>query len=33
MVTLGVYAQNTAARRVYGRLGFTLAQEFESWRG
>ncbi|MFI2102309.1 GNAT family N-acetyltransferase [Isoptericola sp. NPDC019693] len=32
MVTLGMYAHNDAARRVYARLGFTLAQRFESWR-
>ncbi|MEL7974917.1 GNAT family N-acetyltransferase [Isoptericola sp. F-RaC21] len=32
MVTLGVYAHNEAARRVYRRLGFALGQEFESSR-
>jgi ribosomal protein S18 acetylase RimI-like enzyme len=32
MVTLGMYAHNEAARRVYRRLGFRLVQEFESSR-
>lgn len=32
MVTLGVYAHNAAARRLYQRLGFDLVQEFESSR-
>jgi len=32
MVTLGMYADNDAARRVYLRLGYTVAQRFESWR-
>ncbi|MFC8597714.1 GNAT family N-acetyltransferase [Isoptericola sp. NPDC057191] len=32
MVTLGVYAHNDPARRLYRRLGFTGAQEFESSR-
>ncbi|MFD6177599.1 MULTISPECIES: GNAT family N-acetyltransferase [unclassified Isoptericola] len=32
MVTLGVYAHNAAARRLYLRLGFDLVQEFESSR-
>ncbi|GAA1736645.1 hypothetical protein GCM10009809_34810 [Isoptericola hypogeus] len=32
MVTLGMYAHNDAARRVYQRLGFGLGQEFESSR-
>ncbi|PFG43283.1 acetyltransferase (GNAT) family protein [Isoptericola jiangsuensis] len=32
MVTLGMYAHNDAARRVYERLGFARVQEFESWR-
>ncbi len=31
-VTLGMYAHNAAARRLYLRLGFRVAQEFESWR-
>ncbi|WP_166847850.1 GNAT family N-acetyltransferase [Isoptericola sp. BMS4] len=31
-VTLGVYAHNAAALRVYRRLGFVLGQDFESWR-
>lgn len=32
LVTLGMYADNDAARRVYLRLGYTVAQRFESWR-
>jgi RimJ/RimL family protein N-acetyltransferase len=32
MVTLGVYAHNEAARRLYLRLGFDPVQEFESSR-
>ncbi|QOR69068.1 GNAT family N-acetyltransferase [Ruania alkalisoli] len=31
-VSLGLYASNVVARRVYERLGFTLAQEWESRR-
>ncbi|MCL2595821.1 MAG: GNAT family N-acetyltransferase [Promicromonosporaceae bacterium] len=29
-VTLGMYAHNDAARRMYQRIGFTVLQEFES---
>ncbi|KRC35745.1 hypothetical protein ASE27_12105 [Oerskovia sp. Root918] len=29
-VTLGMYADNAAARRVYTRLGYAVVQEFES---
>ena len=29
-VTLGMYADNDAARRVYSRLGYAVVQEFES---
>lgn len=32
LVTLGMYADNDAARRVYRRLGYQTGQEFESWR-
>jgi ribosomal protein S18 acetylase RimI-like enzyme len=32
MVTLGMYAHNDVARRVYERLGFARVQRFESWR-
>ena len=32
MVTLGLYADNDAARRLYHRLGFTLLHEFASRR-
>ncbi|AEG44386.1 GNAT family N-acetyltransferase [Isoptericola variabilis] len=32
MVTLGMYADNDTARRLYRRLGYEVAQEFESWR-
>lgn len=32
MVTLGLYASNAVARRVYLRLGFRLEREFESRR-
>ena len=32
MVTLGLYAHNHTARRLYARLGYELAQEFESHR-
>ncbi|MFE5338786.1 GNAT family N-acetyltransferase [Isoptericola sp. NPDC056578] len=32
LVTLGMYADNDAARRVYLRLGYVVAQRFESWR-
>ncbi|GAB3166365.1 hypothetical protein GCM10027059_25290 [Myceligenerans halotolerans] len=32
MVTLGMYADNTAARRVYERLGFRVIHEVETWR-
>lgn len=32
LVTLGMYADNDAARRVYLRLSYTVAQRFESWR-
>jgi ribosomal protein S18 acetylase RimI-like enzyme len=32
LVTLGLYADNDAARRVYERLGFVLAHEVEEWR-
>ena len=31
MVSLGLYAHNDVARRVYGRLGFELRHEFASW--
>lgn len=31
-VTLGMYSDNDVARRVYLRLGFTIAQEFTSGR-
>jgi len=31
-VTLGMYADNHAARRVYTRLGYAVVQEFESRR-
>ncbi|MFF3063760.1 GNAT family N-acetyltransferase [Oerskovia sp. NPDC057915] len=31
-VTLGMYADNDAARRVYTRLGYAVVQEFESRR-
>jgi ribosomal protein S18 acetylase RimI-like enzyme len=30
-VSLGLYASNDVARRVYRRLGFTLRHEFTSW--
>ena len=30
VVTLGMYADNAPARRVYERLGFTLGAEFSS---
>jgi GNAT superfamily N-acetyltransferase len=30
-VSLGLYASNDVARRVYSRLGFTLRHEFTSW--
>lgn len=32
LVTLGMYADNDAARRVYERLGYAVGQAFESWR-
>jgi ribosomal protein S18 acetylase RimI-like enzyme len=32
LVTLGMYADNDTARRLYLRLGYETAQEFESWR-
>ncbi|MFD7022674.1 GNAT family N-acetyltransferase [Promicromonospora sukumoe] len=32
LVTLGLYDDNVAARRVYERLGFVLAHEVETWR-
>ncbi|MBL0885772.1 GNAT family N-acetyltransferase [Myceligenerans indicum] len=32
MVTLGMYADNTVARRVYERLGFRVIHEVETWR-
>ncbi|MFI2364916.1 GNAT family N-acetyltransferase [Promicromonospora sp. NPDC019610] len=32
LVTLGLYDDNTPARRVYERLGFVLAHEVETWR-
>ncbi len=32
LVTLGMYADNDTARRLYRRLGYETAQEFESWR-
>jgi RimJ/RimL family protein N-acetyltransferase len=32
MVTLGLYADNHTARRLYARLGYELTQEFESHR-
>ena len=31
LVTLGLYDDNVAARRVYERLGFVLAHEVETW--
>lgn len=31
LVTLGLYDDNLAARRVYERLGFVLAHEVETW--
>jgi ribosomal protein S18 acetylase RimI-like enzyme len=31
LVTLGLYDDNAAARRVYERLGFVLAHEVETW--
>jgi len=31
LVTLGLYDDNDAARRVYERLGFVLAHEVETW--
>ncbi|QAY71113.1 GNAT family N-acetyltransferase [Xylanimonas protaetiae] len=33
IVTLGMYADNDAARRTYRRVGFAVVQEFESTRG
>jgi predicted GNAT family acetyltransferase len=30
-VTVDLYADNHAARRVYARLGFRTAHEFTSW--
>ncbi|MFC8797988.1 GNAT family N-acetyltransferase [Promicromonospora sp. NPDC057138] len=32
LVTLGLYDDNVAARRVYERLGFVLAHEVETWQ-
>jgi predicted GNAT family acetyltransferase len=32
MVSLGLYASNDVARRVYTRLGFTLEHRFASRR-
>jgi predicted GNAT family acetyltransferase len=32
LVTLGLYDDNAAARRVYQRLGFAVAHEVETWR-
>lgn len=32
LVTLGMYADNDGARRVYERLGFVVAHRVESWR-
>lgn len=32
LVTLGLYDDNVAARRVYERLGFVVAHEVEAWR-
>lgn len=32
LVTLGMYADNVAARRAYARVGYALGQEFESSR-
>jgi ribosomal protein S18 acetylase RimI-like enzyme len=32
LVTLGMYADNHGARRLYRRLGYEVGQEFESWR-
>ncbi|GAB2478425.1 hypothetical protein GCM10027063_19850 [Promicromonospora xylanilytica] len=31
LVTLGLYDDNAAARRIYERLGFVLAHEVETW--
>jgi ribosomal protein S18 acetylase RimI-like enzyme len=31
LVTLGLYDDNLAARRVYERLGFVVAHEVETW--
>ncbi|WP_423464046.1 GNAT family N-acetyltransferase [Promicromonospora sp. MS192] len=32
LVTLGLYADNLAARRVYERLGFVVAHRVETWQ-
>lgn len=32
LVTLGLYDDNVAARRVYERLGFVVVHEVETWR-
>jgi len=32
LVTLGLYDDNVAARRVYERLGFVVAHEVETWQ-
>ncbi|WP_344104897.1 GNAT family N-acetyltransferase [Myceligenerans crystallogenes] len=32
LVTLGLYADNDRARRIYERLGFRVFQEVETWR-
>jgi predicted GNAT family acetyltransferase len=31
LVTLGLYDDNVAARRVYERLGFVMVHEVETW--